>query len=225
MYVSDDANERRTQAARSAATRRTLIDAARALFAARGYAETSTEEIVRRAHVTRGALYHHFTDKQDLFRAVIEEIERDIDDAVRVAAHGTANAADAFVAGSGAFLDACLLPDVKQVLLLDGPAVLGWQEWHSIEVRHALAQVEQGLQALVESGYLAPQPVAPLAHLVHGALIEAGLVIAAAGDPDAARAELGASLNRLLGLPGGATTSVRHAADNRSGSPSTADTG
>jgi AcrR family transcriptional regulator len=182
-------------------TRRALLGAARDLFAVRGYAETPTEEIVQRAAVTRGALYHHFRDKKDVFRAVIEEIESEIDERVRSAALGAPNAVAAFVAGSDAFLDACLEPDVQRVLLLDGPAVLGWQEWHAIEVRHALTQVELGLQELIATGHLEPQPVRPLAHLLHGALIGAALVIAASDDPRRVRTELGASLNRLLGLP------------------------
>lgn len=200
MYVIGSDNRRRTQAERRATTRRALIQAARELFAAHGYAETSTAEIVRRAEVTRGALYHHFADKQDLFRSVVEEIEGEIDERVRSNASSASDAWEAFLFGSDAFLDACLLPDVKRVLLLDGPAVLGWQEWYAIDARHALVQAELGLQELIEAGFLDPQPVRPLAHLIHGALIEAALVIAAAEDPGAVRAELGASLERLLGL-------------------------
>jgi AcrR family transcriptional regulator len=205
MYVTSQSIGQRTQAARRLATRQALIAAARESFAALGYAETPTEEIVRRAAVTRGALYHHFADKKGLFRAVVEGIEREIDERVRTAARSAANAADAFVAGCDAFLDACLLPDVEQILLLDGPSVLGWQEWHDVDARHALAQIELGLQELIEAGRLEDQPIRALAHLIHGALIEAALVIAASDDPGAVRTEMGASLQRLLGLPGGST--------------------
>lgn len=200
MYVNQQIEPRRSQAQRRAATRRTLLDAARAVFRDQGYAGTTTEEVVRRAAVTRGALYHHFDDKRDLFRAVIEEIEIEIDQHVQSAAEGATDPVRAFIAGTDAFLDRCLEPDVKQIFLLDGPAVLGWQEWHAIDVKHAVVQIELGLQELISAGCLDPQPVRPLAILLHGALIEAALVIAAADQPEAERAALGASLLRLLGL-------------------------
>jgi AcrR family transcriptional regulator len=201
MYVNADKPPSRTQAQRREATRRALVDAARAVFAARGYADASTDEIVRRASVTRGALYHHFADKQDLFRAVVEAIEGEISERVRNAAHSAADPAAAFAAGVGAFLDACLSPDVRQILLIDGPAALGWQAWHAIEARHALAEIEQGVRALIDAGVVPEQAPRPLAQLIHGALIEAGLVIAAADDPAAARREMGVAFERLLRLP------------------------
>ena len=200
MYISDGTSKPRTQTARRLATRQALIDSARDLFAAEGYAATPTEAIVRRAAVSRGALYHHFSDKQDLFRAVVETIEREIDDRVQAAALGASDVAGAFAAGTDAYLDACLLPDVKQILLVDGPSVLGWRQWRELDARHALAQIELGLQELINAGILAPQSVAPLAQLVHGALIAAALAIAGAADPDAMRSALGTSLQNLLGI-------------------------
>ncbi|HEX5499739.1 MAG TPA: helix-turn-helix domain-containing protein [Thermomicrobiales bacterium] len=200
MYVDGDKRTRRTQAERREATRQALIAAARAVFADRGYGDASTEEIARRAGVSRGALYHHFADKQALFQAVVEAIEAEISERVRLAALAAADPAAAFAAGVGAFLDACLASDVRRVLLIDGPAALGWQAWHAIELRYALAQIEFGLQALIDAGVLAEQPVRPQAHLIHGALIEAALVIAGADDPEAARRAMGAAFDRLLGL-------------------------
>jgi AcrR family transcriptional regulator len=200
MYVYGDKRPRQTQEERRAATRQALIAAGREVFAARGYGDASTEEIVRRAAVTRGALYHHFTDKQDLFRAVVESIEGEISERVRRAALGAADPAAAFAAGIDAFLDACMLPDMRQILLLDGPAALGWRTWHALEERYALAEIEQGVRSLMAADVLAEQPPRPLAHLIHGALIEAGLFIAAADDPTEARREIGAGFDRLLGL-------------------------
>ena len=180
--------ERRSQEQRRKRTRQALVGAARACFAESGYRGGSAEEIVRRAGVSRGAMYHHFGDKLGLFRAVVEEIEAGIDARVEAAGGG-------LMAGCYAFLDACLEPDVKRILLVDGPAALGREEWHRIEADHALAQIQDGLrEAGVES-----RDTKPLAHLIHGSLIEAAMFIASAEDPQEARSEIGASLQCLLG--------------------------
>lgn len=207
MYERRGDQQRRTQAERRAETRRALLAAARQLFAERGYAAASSEEIVGLAGVTRGALYHHFKDKRDLFRAVVEEIEQEIDERVLgvMDAGGSADTSsslpDQLLASSDAFLDACTRRDVTQILLLDGPSVLGWKEWREIDAGHALAQIEQGLVALMDAGLIESQPAAPLAHLIYGMLIEAALYIAAADDRETARLEMRRSLHRLLALP------------------------
>ena len=192
---------RRTQAERRETTRRALLDAARSLFATEGYAAVGIEEVARRAGVTRGALYHHFRDKRDLFRAVAEGIEAELDRLVEAAARrdgsDPADLPAQMAAGIDAFLDACLRPEVR-LLLLDGPSVLGWEAWHALDAHHALGQIEAGLGALVAGGFMPAQPLRPLAHLIHGATIEAGLYVAAAADPDAARAEIGGSLRALF---------------------------
>src|SRR2546421_10255411 len=117
----------RTQSERSAATREALIAAARELFAERGYAAVGTEEIVRAAGVTRGALYHHFAGKRELFEAVHEDDERQLVE--RIAASAISTSADplqALHAGAQAFLDACEDPAVQRIALVDAPSVLGW---------------------------------------------------------------------------------------------------
>jgi AcrR family transcriptional regulator len=196
MYVNRE--RRRSQEERRAATRRALVEAGRELFAAAGYHGVAAEEIVGRAGVTRGALYHHFAGKRGLFRAVVEEIEAKIDRRIARAVEGSSGVPEAVMAGHYAFLDCCVELEVRRVLLQDGPSVLGWEEWHGIETAHALEQIEAGLRALVEEGWMESQPVRPLARLVHGALIEAGMYIAAADDPAAARVEVGESLRRLV---------------------------
>jgi AcrR family transcriptional regulator len=184
--------------AQAEATQTALLDAARDLFAARGYAAVPTEEIVQRAGVTRGALYHHFRDKQDLFRAVVEKLEQETVEKIASAAFSEADPWLQQQTALGAFLDVCLEPDVQRIILTDAPSVLGLEAWREIEAKYGLALVRAGLQLVMEAGLIAEQPLDPLAHLLLGALSEAGLVIARAEDPRAARVEVGASVERLL---------------------------
>lgn len=186
------------KALQSEATRGELIAVARRLFAERGYADVPTEELVRTAGVTRGALYHHFKDKRALFEAVFEDVETTL-----MAKTGTAmsRSEDAWVtllSACNAFLDACVEPDVAQIILIDGPSVLGWDRWREIEDRYALGALIGLLQGAMDQGFVAKQPAEPLAQLVLASVNEAGLVIARASDTKARRAELGAALQRLL---------------------------
>lgn len=193
--------ERRTQAARSQSTRAALIAAARALFAERGYADVGTEEIVRAAGVTRGALYHHFEGKRELFAAVYEQLEAEL--AERIAAGALAANAEAPVqalrAGVEMALRASTEPEVQRIALLDGPAVLGWDRWREIAARYGLGMVEATLQAAVDAGAIPVQPVRPLAHVLMGAMDEAAMLVARAEDPEAMRVEVGRTLEFLLG--------------------------
>jgi AcrR family transcriptional regulator len=193
-------NVKRTQAERSQATRDALIEAARPLFAERGYAAVGTEEIVRAAGVTRGALYHHFGGKRDLFEAVYERIEVEL--AQRIAG-GALNAGataplDAMRAGAEMFLQAATEPEAQRIVLLDGPSVLGWDRWREIAAEHGLGLIEATLQAAIEAGAIAEQPVRPLAHVLMGALDEAAMLVARAEDPELMRAEVGRTLDTLL---------------------------
>jgi AcrR family transcriptional regulator len=186
------------KAEQSDATRATLLSVARELFTEHGYAATSTTEIADRAGVTRGALYHHFTAKDDLFRAVFEQLEQEVVDRV---AHGAAAGADALEQmrlGSHAFLDACLDPAVQRVVLLEGPAVLGWETWQEIEERYGYGLVAAAVDAAIGAGLVDAQPVGPLAHVLFGALSQAGLTVARADDPAVARTEMEAAMDRLL---------------------------
>jgi AcrR family transcriptional regulator len=184
---------------RSEATRRQLVSAARALFGARGYAGVGTEEIVRAAGVTRGALYHQFRDKADLFAAVAEEVEAEIAD--RIAAGAAGAAADPLAGlrtGARLFLDACAEPDVERIILLDAPAVLGWEAWRDLAGRYGLGLVQFALQSAMDTGAIVPQPVVPLAHVLVGALDECALYIARAEDPAEAREQCAAIFDRIL---------------------------
>jgi AcrR family transcriptional regulator len=182
------------------ATRAALLEAARALFAQRGYAAVGTEEIVRRARVTRGALYHHFRGKEDLFRAVVEDVERELTE--RIAAEALAiEAVDPWAAlrgGARAFLAASAEPEVQRIIMLDAPAVLGWEAWREIGERYGLGLVEGVLEAAMEAGALARQPARPLAHVLMGALDEAAMYVARADDVAGAREEMAGTIDRLL---------------------------
>lgn len=191
-----------SQAERSESTRARLLAAAQGLFAERGYAGVGTEEIVRRAELTRGALYHHFADKRDLFRAVHEGLERSLVESIgeRIAAEAGAGTGprEALAIGARAFLDACERPEIARITLIDAPAVLGWEEWRRIDERYGLGLVIATLEHGIEAGAIRRAPAKPLAHLLLGALGEAGMVIANAEDPRASRRELEPALLALI---------------------------
>jgi AcrR family transcriptional regulator len=192
--------EKTKQDLRSEATRQRLVAAARTLFAERGYAGVATEQVVQAAGVTRGALYHQFRDKAALFAAVAETIHAEI--AHRITAGAQADGATdpmaTLHAGMRRFLEACADPTVERILLLDGPAVLGWQAWRDLADRYGLGLLQHTLQAAIDAGAITPQPVVPLAHVLLGALVEGALYVVRAEDPAAARQECTAILQQLL---------------------------
>ena len=191
----------RRKAEQSEHTRRLLLDVARKLFAERGYAGTATEEIVQRAGVTRGALYHQFRDKEDLFRAVYEEVEYELAEKIVTGLRSRINAdSDAWEqirAGNEAFLDACLDPAVQRIALLDAPAVVDAASRREIN-QYGLGLIRRGLEMAIEQGLIDPQPIEPTAHLLRAVLNEAALLLARSPDPGAARAEIGAAVDRLI---------------------------
>jgi AcrR family transcriptional regulator len=180
------------------ATREALIDAALELFTERGYAAVGTEEIVARAKVTRGALYHHFEDKRDLFRAVFQRVEGGLMERIGARMKAASDPWELMLNGMRSFLDACEEPEVKQVALTDAPSVLGWQEWREIDNRHGLGLTRTALEGAVAAGVLRPIAVEPMAHLFVAALSEAAFVIAYADRPRKARAEVEEALLHLV---------------------------
>ena len=190
---------RRRQVDRTAATRAALVAAGRKLFAEHGYAEVGTERLAHAAGVTRGALYHQFADKADLFAAVVEAIEIDLTSRlVDAVAPTTDDPLAALIAGADAWLDASGEPEVRRIVLLDGPAVLGWERWREVGMRHGLGLVTALLTELMEAGAIPAQPVEAMAHVLIGAMDEAALYVALAADPARARAEAGEVLRRLV---------------------------
>ena len=193
----------RTQEQRSRASRTALLTAARALFAERGFAGVGTAELVAAAGLTRGALYHQFGDKTALFLAVLEQIEQEITERIARVLIDTQDASptdplDVLAAGAEAWLDACAAPDVQRIVLLDGPAVLGWEQWRQVGQRYGLGLTMTAVQQAIAADALPAQPVAPLAHILVGALDEAALYLARAADPDAARTQINHLLRRFV---------------------------
>jgi AcrR family transcriptional regulator len=170
------------QAARSASTRAKLIRAARTLFARHGYAAVGTEQIVRRAGVTRGALYHQFPGKEDLFLAVYEQVEEELTGRIAGSLGEVTSPFEAMRGGIRVFLEACRTPEVQRIVLIDGPSVLGWERWREVADRNGLGLMEAVIAAAVEAGEIAPIAVKPLAHLLMGAIDEAALLVVR--DPD-----------------------------------------
>ncbi|AHH15415.1 putative transcriptional regulator, TetR family [Nocardia nova SH22a] len=183
---------RRSQEDRSRATRADLEAAGRRLFAERGYTAVSAEEIVAAAGVTRGALHHHYGDKRGLFVAVLEQLEVDNTEEIRRIVADLPDSTDTLAAmaiGLHAFLEISRRPESVRIAMSDGPAVLGWQGWREMESRHGLGLITDQLQQAVDDGLAPALPVRTLAQLILAAIIEAGMIVAHAEDPEAAGAE------------------------------------
>lgn len=195
---------RRTQRDRSTGTKSALTAAARELFASRGYQDVPADEIVRAAGVTRGALYHHYGDKQGLFRAVLEEVEQEVTEQVAAAFGEDADPMAAMAVALDVFLTACLREDVRQISLTDAPAVLGWGAWREMEAEYGLGLLIDTLEKAVAEGKVLALPVRTLAQLVLSTVVEGARMIAAADDPEAKRAEVQQVLGALFSaLPTG----------------------
>jgi AcrR family transcriptional regulator len=189
------------QEQRSASTRAKLVGAARFLFARNGYAGVGTEQIARRAGVTRGALYHQFPAKEDLFLAAYEEVERELAEGAAELLAGSTSPLQAMRAGIRFFLDACRAPDVQRIVLIDGPSVLGWAKWREVASKYGLGLMQAAIAAAIEAGEIGPVSVEPLAHVLMGALDEAALLVVR--EPESVD-EVSAILERLVdGLSAG----------------------
>lgn len=178
---SDRSPGRRPNAQRSEEMKARLIAAARALFVEKGFAETGTPEIVRAAEVTRGALYHHFADKTDLFRAVARAEAAALREEIDAKARATSGAGDALEAGTAAFFEAMAAPGRCRVLLVEGPAVLGPDEMDAIDAGGGRASLADGIRAARPE--LSETDVAALALLLSAAFDRAALAISGGTAP------------------------------------------
>jgi AcrR family transcriptional regulator len=170
------------------------------LFANPGFADVALETIVRDAGVTRGALYHHFADKTELFAAVFEQVEAEMATgmAAAVAAAGETDPVEIMRLGTRFWLDACADPEVQRIVLMDAPAVLGWARWTEIGQRYNIGVVTSLLADAIEAGRIPPQPVEATALTMLGAVREATLYVARAKNQREARKDAGAVMDRLI---------------------------
>jgi AcrR family transcriptional regulator len=188
----------RTQRERSETTTAELVAAARELFASDGYAATLLDDVVRRAGVTKGALYHHFGGKKELFAAVFEREQERVAALVAGAYAAEDDGWAGFHAGCRAYFEACQDPGVQRITLLDGPAVLGWEKLREIEDRHTVAGLRAGLEAAVSDGVIAPRPLEPLVQMLNGAMCEAAMLVARSGDQREASEQVLRELRTML---------------------------
>lgn len=196
--MTDAENGMTKRAAQGRATRDQLVEVATRLFAARGYEDTSIEEVLAEAGVSRGALYHHFAGKDALFEAVVESVERKVFAELEVATRDAADPAARLRAAVLAWIDMAGDPVIQRVLLLDAPAVLGLERWQNPDQEQAYAAIRAMLEEIAATGSLAPELTGAFAHMILGAVDEMALVIARAQDQQAALAEGRAAVTELL---------------------------
>ena len=197
--VKGEVGHTRTQAERSGATQAALIQAARALFAEKGYAGTPREEIVAAAGVTRGALQHHFRDKASLFVAVYEQVEQEIVESVAHAAMAAKGGpVEELRAGCHAYLDAVLDPAVQRICAIDGPAVLASDVRQEITDRYALGMVREVLEQGMKAGLIAKAPAEPFAKVLLAGVTAAAEYVATASDQRRARKDAGRTVDLML---------------------------
>lgn len=165
------------------------------MFGRHGFEHVSADEIVAVAGMTRGALYHHHRDKRDLFRAIVEDIEAEVTAELAAIVEAAPDIRSAMLAALSGYLDICQRPDVAQILLLDAPAVLGWQAWRDIESEHGLGMITRLLDSASHDRRI---DVSVLAQMVLSAVMEAALVVAHANDPAAMREQAEAALLALV---------------------------
>jgi AcrR family transcriptional regulator len=175
-----------------------LIAAARELFTSRGYHEVGVRDFTAQAGVTRGALYHHFPDKQALFLAVFDAVERDLMSETPNDSGSSRDLWTRFREGIQFYLSAVARPDVQRITLIDGPAVLGWPRWRQLEEGYGLGTITAALKAAMSGQLIKPRPIEPLAHLLFGSIMEAALLVAHSDNPKRRSAEVGRALDDLL---------------------------
>lgn len=187
----------RTQAQRTETTRAALVGAARELFALNGYASTSLEQAAASAGVSKGALYHHFTGKRELFAAVFAQEVQRMTTPLSEAYACRKDPWEAFQAGCRAFLNECLAPEVQRIVLLDAFTAIGWEDMRRMEAP-LLQMMELGISRAADAGRIAARPPGPLAHFLFGALCETAMTVARADDRKAAHRQATAEIGRIL---------------------------
>jgi AcrR family transcriptional regulator len=197
VVVTETSSRRRTQRERTRTTTSALVLAARELFARDGYAATSLDAVVTAAGLTKGAVYHHFSGKQELFRAVYEHEQAKLVEEIARAWSSKRDPWEAFEAGCRAFFEYSADPGAQRITILDAPGALGWDLMRELEST-ALNLTKIGLQQAMDAGRIDRRPVGPLAHLLFGAMCEGAVLIAGADDQPAAQRQVLAEFRRLL---------------------------
>jgi AcrR family transcriptional regulator len=187
-----------TKAAQALETRRKLEQVARRLFAVRGFADVSAEEIVAAADVTRGALYHHYGGKEGLFEVVVNTLMQEVHAKLEKGASGASDPVQAIERGIGVFLKVCAEPATQRILLIDAPAVLGWPKWREMDAKYGFGLLKRALAGAIEAGLIRSLDVDVLTHILLGALTETAMVVARSDHPGNARAEAERALIAML---------------------------
>lgn len=182
----------------SESTRSALVDSAVKLFAKRGYAGTSLDEIARRARVTKGALYHHFSGKQALFEAAFDALEGQVCGRLDKILRGDELPWDRALHGLREFITSCLDPAYQRIAIHEAPVVMGWQRWRECEERYSFGLVRSTLQDLIDAGEVQPVPVEVTARLLFGALSSAAIEIASSPEPQQVGAQVEEVVIQLL---------------------------
>ncbi|MEO8318171.1 MAG: TetR/AcrR family transcriptional regulator [Bradyrhizobium sp.] len=186
------------QAERRAATTEAILKAGRRLFGEHGFAATTIDDIAAAAQVAKGAVYHHFATKEAIFEAVFDSVSRDLVTEIDRAVRTEKDVLAAMVAGTQHYFSACAKGPTCQIILRDGPAVLGWERWREIDAQHFGGKFPRALNAAMDAGLIAPQPIEPLARLLLGAVTEAAVACAGRSDILKAGGEYGRAFKSLI---------------------------
>lgn len=186
------------QAERRAATTEAILKAGRRLFGERGFAATTIDDIAEAAQVAKGAVYHHFATKEAVFEAVFDLVSRDLVADIDRAVRAEKDVLAAMVAGTQHYFTACAKGPTCQIILRDGPAVLGWERWREIDAQHFGGKFPRALTAAMDTGLIARQPIEPLARLLLGAVTEAAVACAGRSDVLKAGSEYSRAFKSLI---------------------------
>ena len=182
----------------SESTRQALVDSAVDLFTKRGYAGTSLDEVVKRARVTKGALYHHFSGKQALFEAAFAQVETRSIESLTAVLTGEGGAWDTAVAALRAYVRKCLEPEYQRIIVHEAPVVMGWERWREAEEQFSFGLLRTAVQLLVDAGEIEEAPVEIMARLLFGALSAGASTIASSSDPKRTGREVERAILRVL---------------------------
>ena len=187
-----------TQAERREKTKAAIVKAARRLFGERGFAATTIDDIATGARVAKGAVYHHFATKEAVFEAVFEQVSLDLVADLDRISRAENDPLAAMAAGTQGYFAACSKGPTGQIILRDGPAVLGWERWREIDAKHFGGKFPRAIAAAMEAGVIAKQPIEPLARLLLGAVTEAAVAVSAGPDIGKAGTDYARAFRSLL---------------------------